>query len=165
MLKYSFEGANFSELKYEEPSEAYYNYYTGNDTSKWVGGVRKYNKLTFLSIYPLIDLEYEVIGERFKYNFILNPGAKLSDIRFKIDGHDGVSIQSDRIVMKTRFGEFSEVMPLSFEVNDGQKKLIQMKYIDQLLMNFRKSYICTYPYWQKDELYLEGSKNKDDIHL
>ena len=131
MLKYSFEGANFSELKYEEPSEAYYNYYTGNDTSKWVGGVRKYNKLTFLSIYPHIDLEYEVIGERFKYNFILNPGAKLSDIRFKIDGHDGVSVQSDRIVMKTRFGEFSEVMPLSFEVNNGQKKLIQMKYIDQ----------------------------------
>ena len=36
MLKYSFEGANFSEPKYEEPSEAYYNYYTGNDSSKWV---------------------------------------------------------------------------------------------------------------------------------
>ena len=130
LLKYSFEGADFSSPNFSKPTKEYYNYYIGNDTSKWVGGVRKYNRLTFKSIYPHIDLEYEVIGERFKYNFILNPGAKLSDIRVKIQGHDGVSIQSDRIIMKTRFGDFSEVMPLSFEVSDGQNKTIQMKYID-----------------------------------
>ena len=81
LLKYSFIGANFNTPNFSQPSKAYYNFYLGNDTSKWVGGVRKYNKLTFRSIYPNIDLEYEVIGERFKYNFILNPGANLNDIR------------------------------------------------------------------------------------
>tara|TARA_B100001059_G_scaffold85396_1_gene83545 strand:- start:9949 stop:13677 length:3729 start_codon:yes stop_codon:yes gene_type:complete len=131
LLKYSFIGANFNTLNFSQPSKAYYNFYLGNDSSKWVGGVHKYSKLTFRSIYPNIDLEYEVIGERFKYNFILNPGANLSDIRVKIQGHNGLNIQSNRIAMKTNFGVFSEIMPLSFELNGGQKKVIQMKYVDR----------------------------------
>jgi gliding motility-associated-like protein len=130
LLKYSFIGANFSTPNFSQPSEAYYNFYLGNDTSKWVGGVRKYSKLIYKSIYPNIDLEYEVIGDRFKYNFILNPGANLNDIRVNIEGHNGLSVQPNRITLKTNFGDFSEVMPLSFEMNGSQVKVIQMKYVD-----------------------------------
>lgn len=130
LIEYSFDGANFDSAEYSNRSDAYYNYYIGDDPAKWVSDVYSYSKVTFNAIYPNIDLELEVIDQRFKYNFILKPGAVLSDIKLKINGHDGLKVKPNRLTLSTNFGEFSEVMPVSFQIGDHGNRVIQMNYID-----------------------------------
>jgi len=128
-IKYELVGANMDESSGMEKQTTYYNYFIGNDRSRWAGKVPSYSKVLYKNIYPNIDLEFECIDKRFKYNFILNKGSNIEDIRLKIVGADSFTVQSDRITTYSRFGEFSEVMPLSYEEYKGERKQIKMSYV------------------------------------
>lgn len=131
-IKYVLEGANLTDFVGTEKQTSYYNYFIGNDTSRWAGGVPSFSKVLYRNIYPNIDLEYECIDKRFKYNFILNKGADIEDISLQIIGADSFHVTPDRITTFSRFGEFSEVMPLSYEESsDGERKEIKMSYVQR----------------------------------
>jgi gliding motility-associated-like protein len=130
-VKYVLLGANLSNHTGSHEFSERYNFFIGNDASHWAVDLPKYTKILYKNIYPNIDLEYETIDERFKYNFILNPGADINDIQLKIEGAESVRVTSDRIYVNTRFGEFSEVMPVSYEVASGTKTPIKMNYIQR----------------------------------
>ena len=128
-IKYEFVGADLSLHTGTKTTSEYYNFFIGNDKSKWAGGVKKHTKVLFVNIYPNIDLEFETIDERFKYNFILKPGADIKDILVSIQGADDIRVTDDRVYVDTRFGEYSEVMPISYEVEGGVSTQIKMKYV------------------------------------
>ncbi|MDB0055082.1 hypothetical protein N9F53_00765, partial [Bacteroidia bacterium] len=128
-IKYKFVGADLSLHTGTKTTSEYYNFFIGNDKSKWAGGVKKHTKVLFVNIYPNIDLEFETIDERFKYNFILKPGADIKDILVSILGADDIRVTDDRVYVDTRFGEYSEVMPISYEVEGGVSTQIKMKYV------------------------------------
>lgn len=130
-IKYEFVGANLAQHTGTVSTPEYYNYYIGNDATKWASEVKKHTKVLFTDIYPNIDLEFETIDERFKYNFILKPGADIADIAIKIVGANELRITDDRVYVATRFGEYSEVMPISYEVEDGNQTQIKMKYVER----------------------------------
>jgi gliding motility-associated-like protein len=127
-IKFELVDADFSNHQGTEIQEAYYNYFIGDDSTRWAGNVRSFEKVLYKNIYPNIDLEYEVIEKRFKYNFILNKGADLSAIKLKIVGADSVRVTEERLIVHTRFGDFSEVMPLSYEEQNGRRNQIKMFY-------------------------------------
>lgn len=127
-IKYELVGADLSQFFGTDKQTAYYNYFLGNDPARWAGEVHSFSKVLYKNIYPHIDLEYECIDRRFKYNFILNKGADLNNIRIKVVGADSFNVAQDRITTYTRFGEFSEVMPLSYEEIDGERTQINMTY-------------------------------------
>ncbi|MDC1395819.1 hypothetical protein N8368_04870, partial [Bacteroidia bacterium] len=128
-IKYILEGANLSRHSGTESTPEYYNFFIGNEAANWAEKVKKHTKVVYQDIYPNIDLEYEAIDERFKYNFILNKGANITDIRIDIKGAIETKVTSDRIYVKTRFGEYSEVMPISYEVHDDHRNQIKMSYV------------------------------------
>ena len=128
-IKYEFVGANLQNSRGVDTSMGYYNFYLGTDSTQWVSGAHKYTKVLYTDIYPAIDLEYELIDERFKYNFILRPGADINDIQLSIVGADGVDITSDRVTISTQFGSYSEIMPISYEIEKGEKKSVAMRYV------------------------------------
>ncbi|PCJ66363.1 MAG: hypothetical protein COA58_06185 [Bacteroidetes bacterium] len=128
-IKYKLIGANLANHTGTVSTPEYYNYFIGNDQSKWASNVAKHTKVVYRNIYPFIDLEYEAIDERFKYNFILNPGADIYDIKIDIDGAEEVRVTSERIYVRSRFGEFSEVMPISYEVRNNSRTQIRMSYV------------------------------------
>lgn len=128
-IKFELVGADLSNYMGQKPFNAYYNYYLGNDRSRWVSGAKKYEKLYFTNIYPNIDLEFEAIDQRFKYNFILNRGASIGDIKIDIRGADNVKVTDERLEISTQFGSFSEVMPVSYSVVNNLREPLVMKYI------------------------------------
>lgn len=130
-IKYELVGADLSNFGGKDKQESYYNYFIGNDPSRWAGKVPSYDKVLYTNIYPNIDLEYECIDKRFKYNFILNKGADIDDIQLKIVGADSFQVTNDRLTTFTRFGTFSEVMPLSYEENGGERTQISMSYVQR----------------------------------
>jgi gliding motility-associated-like protein len=127
-VKFKFVGADFSKHRGTKTNKEYYNYYLGNDQSKWKSGVKKHTKILFSDIYANIDLEFEAIDQRFKYNFILKPGADINDINIEIIGADDFTVKPDRLTVETEFGSFSEVMPISYTIENGSRNQIQMKY-------------------------------------
>lgn len=130
-VKYELVGADLSHFEGQAKQETYYNYFIGNDQSRWAGNVPSYSKVLYKNIYPNIDLEYECIDKRFKYNFILNKGSDIEDIKLKIVGADSFLVASERLTTFTRFGSFSEVMPLSYEESGGERTQINMSYVQR----------------------------------
>lgn len=127
-IKYHFLNANFSNPRAMESAKEYYNYFLGNDPSKWVSKVAKHYTLVFKDIYPGIDLEFQAIDQRFKYNFILHPGADIKDIQLQITGADQLTVLDDQIIVDYRFGTFWELMPISYFLKDGIKEITHLQY-------------------------------------
>ncbi|OYU97494.1 MAG: hypothetical protein CFE21_04160 [Bacteroidetes bacterium B1(2017)] len=79
-----------------------------------------YKKIYYQNVYPNIDIEfviYEDKGqEKFKYNFILKPGANSQDIKLNVLGaRDTRVTNKGNIAYTTRFGKMEERVPLSYE--------------------------------------------------
>ncbi|HPS63565.1 MAG TPA: hypothetical protein PLK82_10925, partial [Bacteroidales bacterium] len=105
----------FCEMIAEEPSADYLNFYAACYPADGIRNVRAFQKVLYKNIYPAIDLEFLVTPDlRPKYNFILRPGGKVSDIRLKICGADGIRLQNGSLRMATVFGEIEEIIPESY---------------------------------------------------
>ena len=83
------------------------NYFLGNDPSEWRSDVPNYSSIIYEDIYPGIDLKYYGDGKSMKYDFIVKPGADISQIQIRYDGVDdlGVTPAGD-LQVNTRFGFF-----------------------------------------------------------
>ncbi|MBR9860370.1 gliding motility-associated C-terminal domain-containing protein [bacterium] len=131
-IRYVFEGADLSNHRGLETYTGVYNYFIGQDKSKWASGAEKHAKVLFKNVYPNIDLEFEALDQRFKYNFILNPGADIRDIKLAINGADKLKISDDHIKIGTRFGDLDETMPLSYYITeDGSKDITALNYVQR----------------------------------
>ena len=97
-VKYS--GNEAAEYYTDTPQSEYFNYFIGNDTSKWRSDVHLYRDVTIKNIFSGIDIRYyfdkvEDLNQKsysLRYDFIVNPGADVSDILLKFEGHDGIQI-------------------------------------------------------------------------
>jgi hypothetical protein len=69
------------------------------------------NNIIIHNIYDGIDIHYYFDKEEdgsigFRYDFIVNPGADINQIKFKLEGADKYEINSDgELVLHTSFGE------------------------------------------------------------
>jgi YHS domain-containing protein len=105
------------------------NYFYGNDPSKWATDVPNYSSITYKNIYPGIDLKYHGNGQGMKYDFIVNPGADISQIQIKYEGvkNLGVTNQGD-LEARTIFGPVYERIPQIYQETDGIKRQISGRY-------------------------------------
>jgi hypothetical protein len=131
LVKAQFVGANFnSEIVGEDRLSYDCNYFYGNDPGKWRTDVPSFSAITYKSIWPGIDLQYHGNGQSMKYDFIVNPGADISQIKIKYDGitNLGVTNQGD-LEAQTRFGAIYEKIPQIYQEINGQKREISGQYI------------------------------------
>lgn len=94
--------------------------------------VRHYSKVTYRNIYPDIDLEfvaYPAAGKTLEYNFILRPGACVSDIRLRYSGVAGAELADNRLVLPLAVGTLSEAVPASYWADD--RSAVDVQYVIQ----------------------------------
>ena len=112
-----------------EPSADYLNYYTTGTPVNGTTVVRYYKTVTYKSIYPGIDLEFLMTPENgFKYNFIIHPDGKLSDIKLKITGPDHIRLTRDTLQFTTNPGVVNELIPESYFLNNESKTSIKSHF-------------------------------------
>jgi len=105
------------------------NYFYGNDTDKWRTDVPNYSSITYKDIWPGIDLKYYGNGKGMKYDFIVNPGADISQIRISYEGVDDLSISNaGDLQAQTRFGLVYENIPEIYQEINGNKISVSGKY-------------------------------------
>ena len=106
------------------------NYFIGNDKSKWASGCKIYLGVTYKNMYPGIDLRYYTdAGGNLKYDFIINPGAKISDIAMKYSGTKKLSVKNRELNVATSLGVSKELKPYTYQVIDNQKKELDCRYV------------------------------------
>ena len=117
-------------LKAEEKSTDYDNYYNVIGKPEGVLNVHKYKQVTYENIYPNIDVVFSIPNDSLKpvkYNFVVKPNGKISDIQLKFNGTK-TELIDNKIKMNVRFGEMEEILPMSWIENGKSKTDVAINY-------------------------------------
>jgi hypothetical protein len=110
--------------------ESYYNYFIGNDSTKWASFVRLYSEVMIHDIYPGIDIRYYFDNNLIRYDYIAKPGADLSQINLKINGSNGYSINEiGELTLKTSLGKITHGKLFAYQNIGNRKTKIACSFI------------------------------------
>lgn len=117
----NFKGAQeVREIIKEKPTESYYNFFHGNDKSKWQGGVHGYSEATLKELYKGINLKLIEENEELKYEFHVSPNTDPSIIQLDIQGKDKINIdKAGNLNIHTPLGIIQEKKPFAYQIING----------------------------------------------
>jgi gliding motility-associated-like protein len=122
----SFEGCSLNtEIVADKDLPGVYNYYSGNDPSKWGSNCKRYLGITVKNIYPGINLRYYTSNGSLKYDLIVNPGAKVSDVVMLYKGADALSVKNGMLKITTSVGIVTELDPYSYQYSENGKHIVK----------------------------------------
>jgi hypothetical protein len=88
-----------------------------------------YRRLTYRELWPGIDMVFRGRGGKLSYEFLLRPGAKVSDIRLSYAGADGISLSAGgALAIDTPLGTLKDARPQSFQRIDGSRVPVESRY-------------------------------------
>lgn len=119
LVKMIIQGGSLNRITCSNPSQWKLAYLKGNDPSKWVRDVEGYQEVSFLNVYNNIDLKVTFQTDYPRYDFIVKPGGKPSDILIKFDGAIGIRSDGNSISFYTRFGEVVNGNLLAYQLENG----------------------------------------------
>lgn len=112
-----------------DKSQAYYNYFIGNDESKWTSFVPLYGSVQLNDIYTGIDVRYYYDNSLVRYDWIVRPGGDPSKIRIKFEGQDGMRVnEKGDLVLQTSLGEVEHAKLLAYQMQNGTQNVIECKF-------------------------------------
>ncbi len=113
-----------------QPTEEYYNYYLGNDPSKWAKNVRGYKEVTLYDLYNGIDLRLIQDDEVTKYEYVVSPNFSPSQISLEIVGAEKIIIgNSGELIINTPLGNIQENKPYVFQQINNKKQEVSCEFV------------------------------------
>ncbi len=106
----------------------HYNYFLGNDKSKWASNVPLYQEIKTNNVYKNIDLKTSTKDGNLKYDFIVHPGGDVSSIKMNYQGIEEISIYNNRLKLSISYGEIIEQEPYVYQIINGIKIEISSSY-------------------------------------
>lgn len=116
-LTLAFEGASKkAALTGDEKRSTVYNYYLGNDPSKWHAKVPAYGSLLYRGLYEGVDVRVREAGGRLEYDLLLAAGADLSHVVIRAEGASEIATRPDgSLVLETAAGPLRQDSPRTWE--------------------------------------------------
>ncbi|MFN8352390.1 MAG: T9SS type A sorting domain-containing protein [Flavobacteriales bacterium] len=115
-------------LKPDGTSEDHLNFYSEAMGAGVATNVRHCSTITYTGPWPGIDMRCMLDDDRFKYEVIVHPEGRLSDVRFKVEGA-GLSLDTDgALVFTWENGRMREVLPASWTEVNGRKTRADVRY-------------------------------------
>lgn len=128
-LRVNFPGANTPVYEQGKPTSFHYNYFIGNDPSRWKSDVYSTYRVTQKNIYNGVDLAYYGNeNEQIEYDYIVHPGASPAVIRREYLGAEELKIVHGDLYIKTSLGTVIEKAPAAYQVVNGEKKNVKCKF-------------------------------------
>jgi gliding motility-associated-like protein len=123
----NFAGSNeVSTIEKSERTKSYYNYFIGNDRSKWASEVYGYGEAIMRDFYNSIDLKLIEEKEQLKYEFHVLPNADAKQIKFSYAGNESLSInEKGDLIVKTVLGNIIEQKPYAYQIING--KIVEVR--------------------------------------
>lgn len=127
--KVVFEGASMeAKLTGNKPQQHYYNYFLGNEPSKWQTGLHPYHAVDYKNIYNGIDMHLASEGGNLKYDLIVQPGTDAAIVRLKIEGANSLQLKDRNLLIHTGVGTAIEQKPYAYQLINGERKEIPCRY-------------------------------------
>ncbi len=96
--------------------EYYENYYTTGNADIGITNVHTYKAITYKSIYPHIDMVLHAKEGGMKYEFVIYPGGKVSDIQIQWKGLERIKeLKDSGIEYSLAFGKMEESAPYTYQ--------------------------------------------------
>src|SRR6185369_11399681 len=127
-LRITFPRSTQPDVAGEEVSEGSSNYLIGHDATKWRTGIRHFQRVRFRNLSPGIDAVFYGSGKQLEFDFILQPGASLDLLSFRIDGISSAKVHDGDLVLRTSAGELCLRKPFTYQLIDGEKKIESTRY-------------------------------------
>jgi gliding motility-associated-like protein len=133
LIQQKFIGSNSDKVRSLEGRSAhYYNYFLGNDSTKWTHDVHTYSKVQYQHFYSDIHLLWESEKNTLKYSFLVEPGADPTKIQWNYSGeYTSIKIRDGRLVLKTTIGEIIEQRPVAYQIIDGKKITVSCAFSER----------------------------------
>ena len=106
----------------------YYNYFLGNDPSKWASEVPVFKTLSYTNLYKGIDLIAYQNENNFKYDYVVKAGADAGNIQLKFNGVNKLEIKNNNLHIVTSIGDVVESIPYAYQIIDGKEIKIACGY-------------------------------------
>ena len=111
------------------PVATQFSYFLSNDKNSWAGNLKGYEEVLYENVYPGINMRIYMHQYVLKYEFIVQPQADPSLIKFSYEGASNVSLnESGQTVVKTSISEFREAQPYSFQVFSKGTKEVRSEF-------------------------------------
>jgi gliding motility-associated-like protein len=114
-----------------------YNYYFGNDRTKWGQGAHAWGEVLYHEMYKGIDLKMYSENEQMKYDWIVSPCADPRLINFVYNGIEDIDLVNENLVITSKLGEVVETKPVAYQMVNGQRRLVPAAFdIDNGVVSF-----------------------------
>lgn len=123
-----FKGCDLGTFTKKSPSQDYFNYFIGDDPTRWASGARAFETLSLEKLYPNIDLKVYAKGAGVKYDFIIHPGGMVDDIQLEYLGIDRMVLKRGKLIVHTSVNKITESEPFAYQVIDGQIQQVSCHY-------------------------------------
>ena len=128
-IKMRFEGSHEpTEIQKENPAETGFNFLLGDDKSKWAGGLKAYQDVKYLNLYPGIDFHILHNEKGIKYEMLLKPGADASSIKIRYEGANDIRILNYQLQITTGINTFGEEKPIAWQIIQGHKVEVECAF-------------------------------------
>ncbi|WP_276135001.1 SBBP repeat-containing protein [Polluticoccus soli] len=107
-------GANKNAVIVKEQQQPYYENYYVPQCPEGVTA-HSFGKVTYKNVYPNIDWVLYASNNQLKYDFIVRPGGKASDIRLRYKGATELSMKDGAVTARTPLGSVTEKKPYSYD--------------------------------------------------
>lgn len=126
--KLIFEGAGNALITEDKAQQHYYNYFLGNDSSKWKSNIHPCLIVNYSNLYDRIDMQVSSEERGMKYDLIVQPGGNPDNIVLKYEGVNGLILNKNRLEIATSVGNIEEQEPFAYQVINGERIPINCKY-------------------------------------
>ncbi|MCX6153600.1 MAG: hypothetical protein NT007_05525 [Candidatus Kapabacteria bacterium] len=119
-----------------DKQETYYNYFIGNDSTKWASYVPLYKEAYISDIYHGIDVRYYFDTDSnflsptqrrmkgvpyLRYDFVIHPGADLNQIKIIFEGADSINVnEHGELVLKTSLGDIRHGKLFTYQIDESK---------------------------------------------
>jgi hypothetical protein len=113
-----------------ERKETRYNYFLGNDPSKWAENVPLFNGVIAENICPGISARYYYDNEGLRYDLVLSPGVDISQLELSFEGSNGISVNKQgELIINTVLGDVFQKKLFAYQDNNGQKSEVACRFV------------------------------------
>ena len=117
------------QLQGESIFDNYYNYFLGNDQSKWKGKVSAFGAVRYANLYPGIDMQVYSQSQSMKYDYIIQPGISPAAIQIGYEGLDAIQLNDGNLELKTSINTVVEVKPLAYQIIQDKKVIVPCSFV------------------------------------
>jgi hypothetical protein len=105
------------------------NYLIGNDPVRWHTGLPTYEQVLYHNLWPGVDLAFRGGDGQLKYEFLVQPGARVEDIRLLYRGAEGTRLDREgNLLIRTPVGRLTDTRPVSYQSIGGRRVPVESRF-------------------------------------